>query len=347
MYKRYYGLTKKPFDLMPAPDTVYKSEAHLEALSILRYGVLERKGFLLLTGDVGTGKTTLLQLLVKSMGEKVHLCMITNPALSIDDFYYYLSAKYGLKEYTGNKAKFILEFAAFLEKCREQKERVLLIIDEAHVAPVNLLDEIRLLSNQHYQEFGVLSIFLVGQPELNERLALDRLLPLRQRIAIRFHLDSFGENDTGKYILFRLGKAGAQSMTLFTEEAISMIHAETRGVPRLINVVCDQALLTGFAEGAPLIDAAIIRECISDIHIPGENGSLALPELKGNNEAWTLIKEKLIPAALYSLILLALVVVSAQIYQDAAPHYWPGHEWITNVKKQALNIGGQYFGKSI
>lgn len=347
MYTRYYGLTKKPFDLIPDPDTVYKSEAHLEALAILKYGVLERKGFLLLTGNVGTGKTTLLQLLVKSMDQKIHLCMITNPSLSIDDFYYYLAAKYGLSEYSGNKAKFMLEFAIFLENCRKQDERVLLIIDEAHVLPVNLLDEIRLLSNQHYLEFGVMSIFLVGQPELNERLSHERLLPLRQRIGIRFHLESFCEQDTAKYILYRLNKAGSQLMTLFTEDAVRMIHAETRGVPRLINVVCDQALLTGFAEGSPFIDAEIVQECVKDIHIPGEATALALPELADASHPWIFFKEKIVPAALYCFILLALLIVSAQIYQDTTPHYWPGHDLITNVKKQAFNIGGHYFGKSI
>lgn len=270
MYENYYGLTSKAFDLIPDPDKVYMSEAHEEALAILRYGVIDRKGFLLLTGGVGTGKTTLLQLLVKSLDAKVHLCLIANPTLALNDFYYYLAAKYGLREFEGNKAKFLLDFADFLKRCRESNERVLLIIDEAHVLPVELLEEIRLLSNQEYQDFGVMSVFLVGQPELNERLGHERLLPLRQRIGIRFHLQSFSEEETKRYILFRLAKAGVQRGDVFNDEAIRLIHAEAHGVPRLINVICDQAMLAGFAEGKPVITAAIIRDCVREIHIPGE-----------------------------------------------------------------------------
>lgn len=274
MYAKYYGLTRKPFDLIPDPDTVYMSETHQEALAILRYGVIDRKGFLLLTGGVGTGKTTLLQLLISSIETKVHVCLIANPTLSVSDFYYYVSAKLGLEEYDGNKAKFMLRFADFLQGCRIAGERVLLIVDEAHVLPVELLEEIRLLSNQAYQEFGVMSIFLVGQPELNDRLAHERLLPLRQRIGIRFHLQRFSEQETKKYILFRLSKAGGQLAGIFKEDAIAVIHAESKGVPRLINILCDQALLSGFAEGQPTIDAGVIRECVAEIHIPGEETSL-------------------------------------------------------------------------
>lgn len=268
MYESYYGLTSKAFDLIPDPDKVFMSEAHEEALAILRYGVIDRKGFLLLTGGVGTGKTTLLQLLVKSLDAKVHLCLIANPTLALNDFYYYLAAKYGLREYEGNKAKFLLDFAEFLKRCRENNERVLLVIDEAHVLPVELLEEIRLLSNQEYLDFGVMSVFLVGQPELNERLGHERLLPLRQRIGIRFHLQPFSEEETKRYILFRLAKAGVQRGDIFNDEAVRLIHVEGHGVPRLINVICDQAMLAGFAEGKPVIDTIIIRDCVRDIRIP-------------------------------------------------------------------------------
>ena len=285
MYEKYYGLTGKPFDLIPDPDKVYMSESHQEALSILRYGVIDRKGFLLLTGGVGTGKTTLLQLLVKSIDTKVHVCLIANPTLSLHDFYYYISAKLGLNEYGGNKAKFMLEFAVFVQQCRVANERVLLVIDEAHVLPVELLEEIRLLSNQEYQEFGVMSIFLVGQPELNDRLSHERLLPLRQRIGIRFHLQPFSANETKKYIVFRLSKAGGQHAGLFKEEALQIIHAESKGVPRLINILCDQALLSGFAAGLPQIDASTVQECIEEIHIPGEETSLPLsPQAEETSE---------------------------------------------------------------
>ena len=269
MYTKYYGLTGKPFPIIPDPDTVYMSEGHQEALAILRYGVIDRKGFLLLSGGVGTGKTTLLQLLLKSIDTKVHCCMLANPTLSVNEFYYYLSTKYGLREYDFNKAKFMLDFADFLKGCRQKNERVLLIVDEAHAMPVDLLEEIRLLSNQEYQEYGIMSIFLVGQPELNDHLAHERLLPLRQRVAIRYHLQPFSMEDTEKYILFRLTRAGCQQGGIFTPEALRLVHKIGGGVPRLINIICDQALLTGFAEGQPVIGETIIQECGEELQLQG------------------------------------------------------------------------------
>jgi general secretion pathway protein A len=277
MYTSYYGLTKKPFDLIPHPSMLFMSEVHQEAIAILRYGVIDRKGFLLLTGDVGTGKTTLLQKLINSLDTQVHVCFITNPTLSESDFYHYLAAEYLLDNYDGNKAKFIINFARFLKKCREKNERVLLIIDEAHVLPQQLFEEIRLLSNQKYEEYGILSIFLVGQPELNDRLGTDRLLPLRQRIGIRFHLKPFSRNETVDYVLYRLRKAGAQRLDIFSKEALQMIHDESMGIPRLINIICDQALLSGFAESKTQINLDTVKETVQELHIPGEETALPLP----------------------------------------------------------------------
>jgi general secretion pathway protein A len=280
MYRHYYGLQKKPFDLIPDPSIVFMSEAHQEALAILRYGIIDRKGFLLLTGDVGTGKSSLLNLLVRSLADRVHVCLINNPTLSVSDFYEMLALRFKLPAFKGSKAQFLENFASFLECCRQQKERVLLIIDEAHALPMELLEEIRLLSNQEYLRYGLLSIFLVGQPELNQCLAHERLLPLRQRIAIRFHLAPFSRQETNDYIAFRLRHAGTQHLTLFSDEAIDLIHQATKGVPRLINILCDQALLTGFSDSQPSIDGAIIRRCLQDLHIPGEADLLALPPQK-------------------------------------------------------------------
>ena len=277
MYTKYYGLDRKPFDLTPDPRVVYMSDAHQEALAILRYGVIARKGFLLLTGDVGTGKTTLLQLLLKSIDETIHICLIVNPALDADDFYYFISSSYGLPEYNGNKARFFLDFTEFLCHCRENDERVLLIVDEAHVVSVDLLEEIRLLSNQDGEVVKVMSIFLVGQPELNDRLSNERLLPLRQRIGIRFHLQPFSNQETRNYILFRLRKAGARRFDLFSADAVDLIHRESGGTPRLINILCDHALLSGFAESKSRVTVDIVRDCVEEFQIPGEQ-KLALPE---------------------------------------------------------------------
>lgn len=273
MYTKYFGLARKPFALTPDPSVVFLSETHQEGLAILKYGIISKKCFLVLTADVGSGKTTLLQALVNALEQDVHLCLLNNPILHRDEFFSYIAKKLGL-QWDGNKAMFLIEFGNLLKKCYENDERVLLIFDEAHVLPVDLLEEIRLLSNLEEKGQDVLSIFLVGQPELNERMSDDRLLPLRQRIGIRFHLHRFTQDETRQYILFRLRSAGARHLNIFSEEAMAMIHKMSQGTPRLINIICDHALLTGFAESKPVIGAELIEESVDDLHFPGEENPL-------------------------------------------------------------------------
>jgi general secretion pathway protein A len=287
MYTKYYGLAKKPFALTPDPATVFMSETHQEGLAILKYGILSKKCFLVLTADVGSGKTTLLQALVNSLEQDVHLCLLNNPILHRDEFFSFIAKKLGLS-WDGNKAMFLIEFGLLLKQCFEKGERVLLIVDEAHVLPVDLLEEIRLLSNLEEKGQDVLSIFLVGQPELNERMSDDRLLPLRQRIGIRFHLNRFDLEETRQYIHFRLRTAGARHLNIFSGEAIALIHEASQGTPRLINIIGDHALLTGFAENKPVIGADLVRESIDDLHFPGEDNPLPVarsPRAKGKMRA--------------------------------------------------------------
>lgn len=295
MYTKYYGLAKKPFSLTPDPAAVFMSETHQEGLAILKYGILSKKCFLVLTADVGSGKTTLLQALVNSLEQDVHLCLLNNPILHRDEFFSYIAQKLGLP-WDGNKAIFLIEFGLFLKRCFEKGDRVLLIVDEAHVLPVDLLEEIRLLSNLEEKGQDVLSIFLVGQPELNERMSDDRLLPLRQRIGIRFHLNRFNLDETRQYILFRLRVAGARHLNIFSEEAIALIHKVSHGTPRLINIICDHALLTGFAENKPIISAELVAESVNDLHFPGEDNPL--PVSKPNK-----------PETVHLMILCSLVLV--------------------------------------
>jgi len=273
MYTKYYGLAKKPFALTPDPNTVFMSETHQEGLAILKYGILSKKCFLVLTADVGSGKTTLLQALVASLEQDVHLSVLNNPILYRDEFFSYLAKQLGLV-WDGNKAMFLIEFGKLLKSCYEKGERVLLIFDEAHVLPVDLLEEIRLLSNLEEKGQDVLSIFLVGQPELNERMSDDRLLPLRQRIGLRFHLSRFTLEETRQYIIFRLRQAGARHFNIFSEEAIVLIHKVSQGTPRLINIICDHAMLSGFAENQPIIGPELIEESVDDLHFPGEGTPL-------------------------------------------------------------------------
>ncbi len=313
MYRKYYGFSSKPFDLTPNPEQVYMSETHQEALAILRYGVIAKKGFLVLTGDVGTGKTTLLQVLVRSLDMEVHCCLLNNPTLSRDEFLSFLAHQFKLP-WEGNKALFLLAFADFLKACHERDERVLLVIDEAHMLPVELLEEVRLLSNQDVSGQDVFSIFLVGQSELNERMRDERLLPLRQRIGIRFHLQRFSREETAQYISYRLRAAGGQHLDLFSDEAVSLIYKVSKGTPRLINIVCDHALLTGFADERPRIGVDIIKECIGDLHFPGEDNPLPVAPV-GKRKMWPVLAW-----GLALCLLVAIVLLSLEIWPGARPY---------------------------
>jgi general secretion pathway protein A len=305
MYKHYYGLIRNPFELAPDSGTLFLSETHKEGLATLKYGIISNKGFLLLTGGVGTGKTTLINVLVKSLKPAVKVCVLSNPILTSAEFLYFIASKLGMPFFI-NKVKFIQDFSELLGKCVENDEKILLIIDEAHVLPVELLEEIRLLSNLAGDGDNVLSIFLVGQPELLERLAHERLLPLRQRIGIRFHVDAFCLEDTVQYILFRLNKAGARNAGLFTEKAVTLIHQTTHGNPRLINILCDHALLSGFSQEQLTIDDITITECVRELHLPGDTTTfdlLPLAQSKGKNRGLILL------LIVFFLILLAAIIV--------------------------------------
>jgi general secretion pathway protein A len=322
MYKQYYGLQRNPFELTPDSEVLFLSETHKEGLATLKYGILSNKGFLLLTGGVGTGKTTLINVLIKSLKSTVKVCLLSNPILAASEFLYFLSAKLELPAFE-SKVRFLQDFSAMLEKCYENEEKILLIIDEAHVLPVELLEEIRLLSNLSGDGHNVLSIFLIGQPELLERLADERLLPLRQRIGIRFHLDAFAAEDTVQYIHFRLNRAGAVNSGLFSEEAARLIHLTTHGNPRLINILCDHALLSGFAQEKLTVDTGIIIECVNDLHLPGEAATFDLAPLSQ--------KKDYRKEALLFIIVLSLSVIAALFVfpkQSGFPHFW---EWVKTL----------------
>lgn len=336
MYKRFYGFTRAPFDLSPDPEHVFMSWTHKEGLSVLEYGVVARKGFLVLTGAVGTGKTTLLQALVHSLEGNVHFCLVNNPKLSREEFFSFLAHEYDLV-WDGNKALFLIGFSKFLSECAANNERVLLIIDEAHVIPVAQMEEIRLLSNQDPTGGKVFSIFLVGQPELDAHLEEERLLPLKQRIGIRFHLERFSRDITVQYIIYRLRMAGAKHLDIFTEDALTLIHSASRGTPRLINIICDHALLTGFADDKPVIDAEIIRECVKELHLP--IGDDLLSE-KGGPKQWT--KGYRLWGILAGVLLLFLILLEVLPMTRA---YSPlgkllPENWLLSLHHLYKNIGG-------
>ncbi len=210
MYTNHFALNEKPFNLTPDPRFLYLSENHKEALAHLIYAVRERKGFIVLTGDVGTGKTTLLNTLISRIDSTIQRAYIVNPNLDIKEFYQFLSHTFNLS-FSGSKTDFLLQFEVFLKSCLKEGNNVLLLIDEAQNLKPALLEEIRLLSNMETPQFKLIQIFLVGQEELHRKLNFDSLRQLRQRISVRYHITPLNYSDTEEYIRHRLKIAGSNS----------------------------------------------------------------------------------------------------------------------------------------
>lgn len=276
MYKKHFGLLRKPFELTPDSNILFLGETHKEALGVLKQGVVSDKGFLLFTGGVGTGKTTLINVLSQTLENPGYLCVISNPTLEIDDFFYYFAAQLGLL-FDGNKARFLFLFAKLMEECKKTERKVLLIVDEAHALPTDLLEELRLLVNMAAEIPDVLSVFLVGQPELLDRLTEEQLSPLSQRIAVRYHLNQLSKEDAIQYVLFRINRSGSKNSNLFTEKALGLVYEATKGNPRQINILCDNALLAAYSHDKIVIESKDIRESVEQLYIPGDENAFCLP----------------------------------------------------------------------
>ena len=266
MYLAYYNLNVKPFQISPDPKFLWLGETHKEALAILKYGIFDNRGFLLLVGDVGTGKTTLINGLLESLSEDTIVATVTDPGLDVLDFYNFLAVSFKMNKKFTTKGDFLVHFIHFLHKVYAANKKVLLIIDEAQRLSHEMLEEIRLLSNIEKKDEKLLNIFLVGQNELNETLAETKNRALLQRITTKYDIGPLKKREIKDYIQFRLNVAGTQRK-LFTKMAIREIISFSQCYPRLINVICDHALLTGFIKEKDKIDASIIKECVKELSL--------------------------------------------------------------------------------
>ena len=260
MYERFYGLEARPFELTPDLRYLFLTPGHSEALAHLEYGLSGRKGITVLTGEVGTGKTTLLRAALEPMkGTAVRYAHLSNPTLTRSEFYEFLVAEFQLSGGAAqSKAQFLRELTELVKRQHEAGGVTAVVIDEAQSLPIELLEEIRLLANLETNEAKLMQVVLVGQPELAERLNEPRLRQLKQRIALRCALAPMSLQETAAYIAGRIRIAGGDAPRIFTREAVSEIHARARGIPRLVSVICDNALVTGFAGGVRRIDRAIV-----------------------------------------------------------------------------------------
>ena len=267
IYCEHFGLIRPPFELSPDPAFLFLGEAHREGLATLVYGVQSGKGFVMLTGEVGTGKTTLLHALLAQLESNIHSAFIFNPRLEPLDFFRVLFEELEIEPKGESKAEYLLQLNDFLIQRLRDNERTLLIIDEAQNLSAEMLEEVRLLSNLETSSSKLIQIMLVGQPELKEMLRRPDLRQLKQRIALSQHLRPFNESEMREYIENRLRKAGFTGRRIFKRDALKSIFHFSEGTPRLINSLCDGSLLLGFARQKTLVDARMVEEVASDLDI--------------------------------------------------------------------------------
>jgi len=285
LYLSHYNFTEKPFQITTDPKFIWLGEKHLEALSTLKYGIVENKGFLLLTGDVGTGKTILINCLVTKLDIEATIATIPDPDLEILDFFNSLASSFKINKKFESKGDFLVHLKTFLHKAHAENKNVLLIIDEAQRLNHKLLEEIRLLSNIELYSKKLINIFFVGQNEFNDILMQERNRAVRQRIALRYNIDPLTKSETGEFIKHRLEIAGAKG-NVFSTDAIHEIHLFSSGYPRLINVICDHALLTGYIKGIKKVNSKIIRECAQELKIPAKESKIEISKtrIKASND---------------------------------------------------------------
>ncbi|MGD9044328.1 MAG: OmpA family protein [Desulfobacterales bacterium] len=267
MYQSYYNLKIKPFQITTDPKFLWLGEKHKEALATLKYGILENKGFLLLTGDVGTGKTVLIHGLMKLIDVSAIVAAVPDPGLSTLDFFNFLSEEFKMNRRFDSKGAFLIHLKHFLYKASAADKKVLLIIDEAQRLNHELIEQIRLLSNIEMDNRKLINIFFVGQSEFNKIINDERNKAVKQRITVSHHIDPLTESESREYIKHRLKIAGA-TRELFKADALRNIYTFSHGYPRLINIICDHALLTGYSAGKKVIDSAVIKECEKELRIP-------------------------------------------------------------------------------
>jgi general secretion pathway protein A len=271
MYKAFFNLTRNPFDLTPDPSCFVPTKRHEEALAVLYYGVRQHKGFVVVTGEVGTGKTLLLRCLLGLLKESkdVAYAYLFNGRLTSTEFLQYVLADFGHPASGKNKADLLIDLGKYLVSRGSQKLTTVLIVDEAHHLSEDILEEVRLLSNLETDDDKLLQIVLVGQPELDKKLDSVGLRQLKQRIAVRTQLGPLDTDETKRYIERRLQIAGADpdSSPLFSEEAVGGVYHHSRGLPRLINTLCENALITAYARRLPIVTPEVIEDVAKEFRL--------------------------------------------------------------------------------
>ena len=265
MYQEYFGFNKMPFNTTPDSRFFFPSSKHAEALASLIYAVTERKGFVVITGEVGAGKTTVCRILLNRIEPNTKVVLITNTHITCDQLFEIVCAQLGLDADGMDKAGILQVLSAYLLEQLQEAAAVLLIIDEAQNLSSDVLEEVRMLSNLETEREKLLQVVLLGQPELRRRLHLPELRQFRQRIVVTYHLSPLNLQETIQYIFYRLKVADGTTKVKFTRRAVNEIYDHSKGIPRLINIICDSALLSCFVRGVRVISQRIVEEVVHEM----------------------------------------------------------------------------------
>ncbi|HET7697141.1 MAG TPA: AAA family ATPase [Vicinamibacterales bacterium] len=283
MYEEYYGFSEKPFSLTPDPKYLFKSASHASAYELLQYAIRRREGFVVITGDIGTGKTTLCRALLEQIDRRTFTALVLNPFLAEEDLLRVVLQEFGVVSREEikrgrlarvSKAELVETLNEFLLSLRSIGAQALLILDEAQNLPMPVLEQIRILSNLETDKEKLLQIILVGQSNLKDLLRRPELRQLDQRVAIRYDLKPLTAEETAAYVRHRLSVAGGGTAAAFTSTALARVHRYTAGIPRLINLLCDRALLTAYSAHAGRIVPAFVRSAAESLEIERPSRSL-------------------------------------------------------------------------
>jgi len=288
MYEKFFGLKEKPFNILPDPDFLYMSKGHENAYTHLEYAIMESKGFVVVTGEIGSGKTTLINYLISKIEQQLQIGLINQTYVTPTQFIKMVCQEFELKSEGLDKAEMVDALHEYLLKLFSNSERVILIIDEAQNLTPRTMEELRMLSNLEAEKHHLIQMILVGQPELKLKLQRKDLVQFSQRVTVNCHLNGMTQNEVTKYIQYRLKTAGAKNVQLFQKDAILSVFKYSRGIPRLINVICDAALVYGFADGMSAINKKVIQHVISE----REEGGLFEDVRKGDGAPQVLSKDE-------------------------------------------------------
>jgi general secretion pathway protein A len=277
MYNAFFGLSESPFNLSPDPTFLYRSPQHEEVLANLVYGVQSRKGFIVLTGEVGTGKTTMLECLRDFLNvQRIAFATLFNSRLTVEQFFEMLAYDFELRCARNSKTEVLIALNQMLLERANAGRTTVLVIDEAHNLEWDVLEEVRLLGNLENRRGKLLQIVIAGQQELDRKLEAPEFRQLKQRIALRCTLEPFELAETAEYIQARLARAGMKNQTVFSRELIHEIHVRTQGIPRVINALCDNLLLTAFALESKSATLEMLEEVTADMRLdwPGRRRAI-------------------------------------------------------------------------